>query len=272
MLKTLRMRSYPIRYRFEGLLYRTWGDSAWIESLRNRHRGRPMLVVGNGPSLKRTPLDSFAEIPAIGMNKIDLLFDRVRWRPFLILAVNTPVVQQHWRAMAAHEVDVALAWKARYLVPSHERRKFRFFHVLPGGAFSHDLHRGVGAAATVSYGALQFAYWCGADPVILFGIDHSFQHSGKALDYQVMGKSDPNHFDPRYFAGQKWGVPDLEASEASFVLARAAFEADGRRVLDATIDGKLTVFDKIDLENALKLCDMPATMTDFDTAQPFATC
>ena len=62
-----------------------------------------------------------------------------------------------------------------------------------------------------------------------------------------------NHFDPNYFSNMKWGLPNLDASEVGFRLAREAFEKDGRNVLDATINGKLQVFPKISVEEAKKL-------------------
>ena len=52
-------------------------------------------------------------------------------------------------------------------------------------------------------------------------------------------------FNPKYFGkGFRWQLPDLETSELAFGMAKKAFEADGRQVLDATVGGKLTSFSK----------------------------
>lgn len=49
-----------------------------------------------------------------------------------------------------------------------------------------------------------------------------------------------------YFGtGFRWQLPDLQASERAYSLARQRFELGGRRVLDATVDGKLQVFEKV---------------------------
>ncbi len=54
---------------------------------------------------------------------------------------------------------------------------------------------------------------------------------------------DPNHFNAGYFGkGFRWQLPDLETSERGYRMARQAYEADGRQVLDATVGGKLTDF------------------------------
>ena len=60
---------------------------------------------------------------------------------------------------------------------------------------------------------------------------------------------DPNHFAANYFGkGFRWQLPDLEVRNA-YRMAKLAYEADGRTVLDATVDGKLTVFDKVNYED-----------------------
>jgi len=79
------------------------------------------------------------------------------------------------------------------------------------------------------------------------GVDHSFTTQGKPHAEIVSQGDDPNHFSPIYFGkGFKWHLPDLGTSEIAFRLARQAFEADGREIVDATIGGKLTIFPKVD--------------------------
>ena len=60
---------------------------------------------------------------------------------------------------------------------------------------------------------------------------------------------DPNHFSPEYFRGQVWDNPDLERSEASYKVAREVFEAAGRQIVDATLDGACPVFEKADYQS-----------------------
>jgi len=82
----------------------------------------------------------------------------------------------------------------------------------------------------------------GFNEVILIGVDHNFETKGKANTTIVSQGDDPNHFHPGYFGkGFRWQLPDLEMSEV--------FEKDNRIVLDATIGGKLTVFDKVDFDS-----------------------
>ena len=104
---------------------------------------------------------------------------------------------------------------------------------------------------------MQFAYSMGANPVILFGVDHSFKTEGSANTIEVRKGEDVNHFDPNYFAaGQRWGIPNLDGSELAFQKAKEAFEKDGRTIYDATINGKLQIFPKITVDEARQHCNL----------------
>lgn len=257
MIRYFLSLTWKLRYFISGITYKLFANQESIMQLRNRFQGKPMLVVGNGPSLNKTPLDDFLGIPAIGMNKIDLLYNRVKWRPSIVICVNNLVVKQHWSSFIKSEVPVFLSWKSRLIGKHQYKETVNYFLSLPNQKFSLDLAQGVGTSATVTYSALQFAYFMGANPVILFGVDHSFSFQGQKGQYQERKGKDINHFDPNYFQeGSWWGTPDLEASEIGYLKAKEVFEQDGRRILDATIDGKLEIFPKISLEEAKKLCNI----------------
>jgi len=87
----------------------------------------------------------------------------------------------------------------------------------------------------------------GFSEVYLIGVDHSFDTKGTANQTVVSRGDDPNHFSPEYFGkGFRWQLPDLDASEDAYRLANYNYQKAGRKIYDATVDGKLTVFPKID--------------------------
>lgn len=253
-LKALSQATMPLRYGVDALLYDNEAHRASIEALRGVARGKPVLVVGNGPSLNHTPLNDFAGVRSIGMNKIDLLYDRVAWRPDFVCCINIPVARQHARQIVDANQHAFFSWKTRLVMDRSTRARAHFFVERPYRPFSTDVSQYVAAAPTVTYTALQFAYWMGADPVVIFGCDHSFKYEGGPSTYEKMSGDDPNHFDPNYFKGRYWGTPDYVAMEACYAEARQAFEADGRKVYDATIGGKLQIFEKISLGRAKEIC------------------
>lgn len=253
MIKSILKITKPIRYWIESKLY-SEEELKKIETLKGYADNKTVIVVGNGPSLNKTPLEKFTNCTSIGMNKIDLLFSRVSWRPDFIVAENNLVVKQHWKTMKNHGIRCLLSWKTRWFIPSKERDQFYFYLSLPSKSFSKDIKNGFGTSSTVTYSALQLAYCMGAKNVILFGVDHSFASKGKPLTYELREGPDSNHFDPNYFkSGAYWGVPDLDDSELGYMIAKEAFENDGRKIYDATIDGKLNIFEKISLSEALEM-------------------
>ncbi len=245
-----------LRYEFDRFTFEKSGRSKRAQVLKDVHKDRALLVVGNGPSLRETPLESFDGVPSIGMNKINLLFDRTTWRPNYILCTNNLVAKQNQTFFANTDIPVWLSWKTWVFLSWQARRSVEFFLSLPNSGFSRDFSRGLGSAGTVTYAALQLAYYVGADPVIILGVDHncSIGRTSRSNDIVRMTGEDVNHFHPHYFAkGQYWGIPNLELSEVGYRAAQDAFDADGRRILDATIGGKLKVFPKISLNEAMLL-------------------
>ena len=83
-------------------------------------------------------------------------------------------------------------------------------------------------------------------------MDHRYAFSGKPHEARFMEGPDPNHFSDAYFQNQHWDNPDLQRSEQFYALARKNFEAAGRRIIDCTVDGACTVFEKGRLEEVLR--------------------
>jgi hypothetical protein len=112
--------------------------------------------------------------------------------------------------------------------------------------FSKNPTRIVYIDSTVTYVALQLAFYFGFDKVILIGVDHYFSTKGECDREIVSQGDDPNHFDPSYFGkGFRWQLPNLPRSEEAYRLAKLEFEKNGGEILDATVEGRLNVFRKI---------------------------
>jgi hypothetical protein len=120
--------------------------------------------------------------------------------------------------------------------------------------FSTDVTNGIWGGATVTYAAMQLAYYMGFSEVILIGVDHSFSTQGTPHKVVRSEGNDPNNFDANYFgAGFRWQLPDLNTSEIAYSMAKRAFEQDDRRIVDATLGGKLQVFEKLNYINLFNL-------------------
>ncbi|MFT6802526.1 MAG: hypothetical protein ACJA2N_001715 [Salibacteraceae bacterium] len=249
----LRKITQPARKKIEKFLFKKGEHRKNLELLKDRYKNQPILIVGNGPSLNKTPLEHFSSIPAIGMNKIDLFFKKTSWRPSYIVCCNGVVMDQHKSAFAESNIPILLDFKASLM--NIRGRNINYYFTSTKEKFSNNFANVVGGGPTITYHALQLAYYLGANPVIIVGVDHSFHVSkGQSITYQKSDEIDRNHFDPNYFDKNSiWGVPDLDNSEVVYTHAKKAFELDNRKIYDATIDGKLQIFEKISIDHALTL-------------------
>ncbi len=221
---------------------------ARLGELRDCHQGERCFIIGNGPSLQKTDLTRLRDEYTFGLNRIYLLFPQLGFSTTYLVTVNQLVVEQCVDEILSVSSHKFLPWSLRKIIKSPLHTDPIFFRGdRSGGGFTTDACRPLWQGATVTYIAMQLAYHMGFEHVILVGVDHSFITQGKPNTEIVSHGDDPNHFSTEYFGkGFRWQLPDLETSEIAYHMARRAFEADEREIVDATIGGKLTVFPKVD--------------------------
>ena len=224
-------------------------NKARLEDWRGRYAGERCFVVGNGPSLRKTDLSLLAGEFTIGMNRIYLAFDDYDFRTSCLVSVNDLVLEQCHQDMQALDIPKFVSWRARrYFNPGPTTFFLDTDYTLPEN-FNGDVTGRLYEGYTVTYVCLQLAYYLGFSTAILIGVDHNFVTKGPANQVVTSQGDDPNHFAANYFGkGFRWQLPDLEGSERAYHMAKGAFEADGRQILDATVGGHLTVFPKVDYD------------------------
>ena len=96
---------------------------------------------------------------------------------------------------------------------------------------------------------LQLAYFMGFAEVVLIGMDFSYTVPEDSVveGNRILSQGDdPNHFHPDYFGkGKVWKDPKLDRVLANYQLAKLMYEADGRRIVNATPGGKLELFERV---------------------------
>jgi hypothetical protein len=245
-LEEIKYRLHCIKQNFLYRITRAGRASAKaLSSLKDQHRGKRCFILGNGPSLRQTDLIRLRWY-TFGLNRIYLLFPELGFPTTYLVTVNQLVIDQCADELAAVPVLKFLPWTTRRQFSSVSQTVYiRTYCAKPH--FSTHANQSIWSGATVTFIAMQLAYHMGFGEVILLGVDHSFTTQGKPHTAVVSEGDDPNHFAPNNFGkGFKWQLPDLETSEIAYRMAKQAFEADGRRIVDATIGGKLTVFPKVD--------------------------
>jgi hypothetical protein len=221
-----------------------------LERWRDRFKGQRCFVVGNGPSLRQTDLSRLADEFTFGMNRIYLAFEDHAFKPSCLVSVNDLVLEQCHEEMQALGLPKFLSWRARSHFEPGPDLMFLDTDYTPPADFSGDATGRLFEGFTVTYVCLQLAYFMGFSTAILIGVDHSFVTQGQANAVVTSEGDDPNHFAGNYFGkGFRWQLPDLEGSERAYQMAKEAYEADGRQILDATVGGRLAVFPKADYDS-----------------------
>ena len=219
-----------------------------LRRLKDTHRGERCFIIGNGPSLRSMDLSPLRDEFTFGLNRIYLMFEKLGFSTDCLVCINRYVIEQSGREILAQPGMKFMSWASRGFLPSSA--DVTLIRPIARPLFSTDPAQGVWVGATVTYVAMQLAYLMGFERVYLIGVDHSFETKGEPHKLVQSERDDPNHFDPAYFGkGYRWQLPDLETSEIAYRMARHAFEAEGRQILDATVGGKLEVFDKVAYAN-----------------------
>jgi len=220
-----------------------------LNTWHNRYVGKRCFIIGNGPSLKNTDLSKLEGEFTIGMNRIYLAFDDYAFKTSCLVSVNDLVLEQCHADMQALDIPKFVSWRARNFFNASATTMFLDTDYTLPENFNGDATGRLFEGFTVTFVSLQLAYFMGFSTAILIGVDHNFATKGPANKVVTSEGDDPNHFSANYFGkGFRWQLPDLEGSERAYHLAQQAYQADDRTILDATVDGKLTIFPKVDYD------------------------
>jgi hypothetical protein len=233
--------------------HRDWRYRESMRRLRfyhNLNAGKRCFIIGNGPSLNRTDLSLLKGEFAFCTNRFYLMLDTPQlggFRPTYYVCSNELVVEQCARDIERLRMPKFIGWHNRDLVNFDRDTTFLWTRCGLRSWFFTDLTEGCWEGSTVTMVAIQLAYYMGFSEVILVGVDHSYQYNGDPHAEVTSQGDDPNHFASNYFGkGFRWHLPDLEGSELSYRVANFMFKQAGRRIIDATVGGKLEVFPKVD--------------------------
>ena len=207
------------------------------------------FLIGNGHSLKHTAISRLKDASSFVFNRIFLAAEELKFSPSCLVSINDLVIEQSAAEFRALAMPKFFAWRSHKWVGMDANTHY-LYTSYTSPKFARDVRGRVWEGATVTNVALQLAFFMGFSTVILVGVDHSFATKGTPNTTVQSEGDDPNHFSAAYFGkGFRWQLPDLETSELAYRMARKAYEADGRQVLDATIGGKLDVFPKVAYES-----------------------
>lgn len=250
-----RSAGVPLEYRYNKD-YIDWfiNYRPFLLKYKDIHAGEDCFIVGNGPSLNKMDLKLLNDYHVFGMNKINMIFKKQKLKLSYHVAVNKFVVEQIENELndGVFGCPSFISYTASNKVSYNNSDIYK---ILTNGrwSFYNSVLQPISEGYTVTFVAMQLAFYMGFKNIFLIGVDHNFQQKGKPNEEQKLEGDDNNHFHPDYFKGQQWHLADLEGNEASYALAKHQFHAHGREILDATVNGKLNIYRKLSFEDALEM-------------------
>jgi hypothetical protein len=239
-----------------------------LRELRDKFRGETAVIIGNGPSLNQTDLSLLSKARTFGVNSIFLADDRLPEQLTFYTVEDTAVFKDNTEAVKAYQADYRffpVIYRPSF--EPHEISPTTMFFRMNGGfygrgtgtechpRFSMDAGQRLFCGQSVTIINLQLAHWMGFQRVVLIGMDFSYtipDDADRKGDVIVSRSDDPNHFHPGYFgAGKTWKDPKLDRVLINYRLAGEVYRATGREIINATVGGKLEVFPRLGLDEAL---------------------
>ncbi len=164
-----------------------------IEEYKNTYEDERIFVLGNGPSLERTPLHLLSEEYTFGVNNIANIFDQTEWRPTFYLAIHSPpnIPERNVRAVSDQGTICFLPeGRLEYIEEGPNVERVRIEHLsekdgvkitdfsidwesIEGtdDVWSTEVSEVVYQYTTVLYPAIQIATYMGFSEIYLLGCD-----------------------------------------------------------------------------------------------------
>lgn len=215
-----------------------------MNQFRNKHKNERAFIVANGPSLNDIDVTKLDKEIVFALNrgylKDDLSID-------YLVVVNDLVEKQFGSEI--------LKVPCKAVFSNGLPNTNRLLWTGDSASFQTDITRPMWQGHTVTFVALQVAFYMGCNPVYIVGLDHYYDYStssrkgGRGI---ISEGNDPNHFHPDYFGKDvRWDPANLRMSEIAYKLARQEYNKHGRELYNASFNTALdeSVIPRVDFDS-----------------------
>lgn len=220
-----------------------------IRKIENIHRGERCFILGSGPSLNKTNLSLLQNEIVFGCNTIyklptihcsyygvcDIIVWKKRYKRLLDLDTILFLSGSAARDYITHKEEYEKYQKKEPLV-LRDLGEMNYYNKM-----SKDLNKGVYWGHTVIIDiCIQVSYYLGFEKVYLLGCDS---------DYSLGGRFDGKPTDNLKGGGASGGWDEVFNA---YKICKRTFEDGKRRIINATVGGKLEVFERKRLEDIIQ--------------------
>ena len=240
-----------------------------VKNLKGVHKGEKCFIVATGPSLTVYDLEMLKGHKSISMNSIILSYDKTDWRPDYYAIQDTSVVgniylntgdsYDLWHNIAPENIIVSDLVADIFPLPgevvvfrldmdAHNRYNLNFrknAKYIRKFTFSDDCFERVFDGYTITYSCIQLAVYMGFTEIYLLGVDCNYTGiNDHAFGFDVD--------ETAKLVALNQNELMMRRMTAAYEAAKKYADAHGIKIFNATRGGKLEVFPRISLEEALK--------------------
>lgn len=231
-----------------------------LRALRKQYQNhRRCFLIGNGPSINKTDLSLLKNEVTFAVNSFFLKYEDLDWSPTFYVVEDHLVAED--RAPWINQLNGSIKLFPVYLAYClNDDNNTIFFNHQPRKSYPHSFDFSTNASeitytgCTVIFTCMQIAYYLGFREIYLIGVDANYELPQDVVTDDIYGtcvldmkSNDPNHFHPDYFGkGFRWHDPQVNKMIEAFEMARRVCDKSYKRIYNATIGGKLEVFERKD--------------------------
>ncbi|MBT4922854.1 MAG: DUF115 domain-containing protein [Rickettsiales bacterium] len=221
---------------------------AELRSYKNLHKGKKVIIIGNGPSVRLEDLEQFKDYVTFSCNRFHLCYKDTGFRPTYTVCIDPNMIRDFGHDIAKNcENDLFIS--SSNITKNHDNAKYIYRHRTLPFVFSEDVAEYVSNGSSVVCVAMQIACYMGAKEIYLYGVDHSFEYSkGAALWDSKSVRGDNNHFIDNYRSNKKWRAPQTEEIEDSYQMCKAWLKEHDISIFNISRKTKLDIFPKLNIE------------------------
>lgn len=223
-----------------------------VGDLKEQRSNDLCIIVGNGPSLKKVNFDLLKNQDVFISNNAFIDKKLISLSKYYAVVNYLVAEQSKFQINKLSTVYKFYPFWLSYCL--YENEKTIFLNADLEQKFGLDIRDRVSWMSTVSFFMIQIAYSLGYKKIALIGFDHNYKQDKnvKEGDLIITHNDDENHFDPNYFKGKKWQAADVNNMAKAYKIAKNTLKEKGVKIINATLGGKLEVFERDTLENIIK--------------------
>jgi len=258
-----------------------------LSSLKGKYAGKRIFLVGNGPSLKNTPLDLIQGEYSLAMNRINHIYNTTKWRPTFFWATTNDIQGvPEFRKDVMETINLGVttfSWdRLEKYIGTHDNVYYLnchldYNHGLPDSSplewWSDDITKGVYKFGTSMLPAMQVILYLGFDTIYLVGSDlgytDTFAHKilthptakriAKRLHVErlrlkfLARHNDKSHFSSSYGLAidRKANVLNQKMLQAHHAI-KTVTDHRGVKVFNASLGGTLEIYPRVNFFDVVK--------------------